>query len=936
MTLAELAAPKGGRPQTARRRRVRSFTWMISRVWAAGSAGQLTPLQGANSLWCGARPDGTPGMFCTYASLPGYGNDWLQYFTTANCLTVSGKVDLTFKIAWDTEPDYDFVIVEHDECDDTWNVLAGYDGIGADTPTLSLSAAEHSGRIRLRYTVFSDGAWSDEDGLWDTDGAVILDSITVSDGSGVVLTTETFETETVGDVSTTSGMWTAGVQPGYGDFAALFPGMGVLQEDLCASNVSCVWGFFSGSSNNYACGGHPEQLVVPLVNSRDQYISNDILSPVVPLVGEGAEIRFAFDVYEDLPFGSLVFYNWRVRSIVDGCAGQWRNKNFVFYGSGRSWGTRVEDIGALIDPEAEAIQVSLGVRDMCGVWCGVLGPGNCHRHAPLFDNVSVYRIRVDGPQWTVSSDQLFQDNFATDGTTTGAVRIDMGRDARPVLSASTAPGDSIVVTVNDPEAGLLPDPTTSSGAAVYAYISVSPPGQPGKSGTALTDDNTRWPFIDTMVDGTTTWYRVRLDTSFASGATRTSPVANEFCLDLADDLFTPGDVIHYFFRADSPRGTSYYNSAFETTYDMNEAIAHPLEMTCLPTISGDDAILYVDNYDNPSQPDVFQELFAATGVLEHVDRYDVLGGTTLNTNGPGSRVVDAVAQIASNYRYIVWNAGQRTSGTIGDGFTPNKSNDYAMLLAFANNISTDGGMYISGDNVATEWSLVQTPEGDLLKNTFMGFDMQSQDHTVHGLSVSPMVVGETTSLFSTAPNDTLVAFGGCPWRGFDVLLPTSSSQIQASYDDGLTNAGAVLSQEAINANGASVRVVLSGFGVPSLRSTANNHNAAAKHIGDILSWLGHSGVQYATPPPPGVSSLSQNYPNPFNPVTRIRFELSEPGMVRLVVFNVNGKRVRTLAHGVRGRKSTRNSLGWHIRSRRKPRQRRLLLSPHHPFFFPNS
>ena len=43
--------------------------------------------------------------------------------------------------------------------------------------------------------------------------------------------------------------------------------------------------------------------------------------------------------------------------------------------------------------------------------------------------------------------------------------------------------------------------------------------------------------------------------------------------------------------------------------------------------------------------------------------------------------------------------------------------------------------------------------------------------------------------------------------------------------------------------------------------------------------------------------LLPNYPNPFNPGTTVQFEVPEPGKVSLVVYNLLGQKVRTLAEG---------------------------------------
>jgi hypothetical protein len=46
--------------------------------------------------------------------------------------------------------------------------------------------------------------------------------------------------------------------------------------------------------------------------------------------------------------------------------------------------------------------------------------------------------------------------------------------------------------------------------------------------------------------------------------------------------------------------------------------------------------------------------------------------------------------------------------------------------------------------------------------------------------------------------------------------------------------------------------------------------------------------------PPAVTALVGNHPNPFNPATEIRYELAEPGHVRLKVFDAAGRLLRTI------------------------------------------
>ncbi|MCX5801891.1 MAG: T9SS type A sorting domain-containing protein [Candidatus Eisenbacteria bacterium] len=59
-----------------------------------------------------------------------------------------------------------------------------------------------------------------------------------------------------------------------------------------------------------------------------------------------------------------------------------------------------------------------------------------------------------------------------------------------------------------------------------------------------------------------------------------------------------------------------------------------------------------------------------------------------------------------------------------------------------------------------------------------------------------------------------------------------------------------------------------------------------------------TGVDPGTQPKPQVFALEQNTPNPFNPVTNISFSIPERAEVRLYVYDISGRLVKTLVDGV--------------------------------------
>ena len=49
-------------------------------------------------------------------------------------------------------------------------------------------------------------------------------------------------------------------------------------------------------------------------------------------------------------------------------------------------------------------------------------------------------------------------------------------------------------------------------------------------------------------------------------------------------------------------------------------------------------------------------------------------------------------------------------------------------------------------------------------------------------------------------------------------------------------------------------------------------------------------------PVPEEFALHQNYPNPFNPITTIQYDIPFDGNVKLVIYDMMGREVRTLVN----------------------------------------
>jgi len=94
----------------------------------------------------------------------------------------------------------------------------------------------------------------------------------------------------------------------------------------------------------------------------------------------------------------------------------------------------------------------------------------------------------------------------------------------------------------------------------------------------------------------------------------------------------------------------------------------------------------------------------------------------------------------------------------------------------------------------------------------------------------------------------------------------------------------------------------SGAGPVTLYVAGNAANNNGNTSGDRIyatSFGAEEGTGVGVGDTPVVLRLEGAMPNPFNPRTEIRFELAQTGFVRVTVLAVDGRRVATLAEGIR-------------------------------------
>jgi hypothetical protein len=919
---------------------------------------QDVTMNGTGSVWVGAHQDEAEAL--CYPGGQGYGDGWGQYLTKGFAYDGSGSVTLEFDYFVDSEDDYDFTYVyvisttgiqslplntsDHPNSDGF-----GYSGsneflhpIGSPSApahqepiTISQADLGPAGTFSIRFNFDSDPLFSDQfdsvfpDFLNSWYGPLGLDDIELT---GDVSDVSDFETDLDG--------WVPSVDPAIGAFLKveqLAENGGPLEVgDPCGCPLVNWVMIAADLEGPYA---HPKKQH-EMMQSNITYTG----------AGSGLENRATklidWSMWHDTPFSNGVglrvamhYYPWTCPTT--GAVG-WTTEpagegGFIFsenFGGPGCDDWRADNSSFMPPGGVDSIKVAfelLGDCDDFGQSDNCTGPDDTN-FSPYLDNIRIgFATAVDAP--LISADLLFQDAYPQgnrlEASATANIDSYFDWNYSDQIPTNADMGDSANVTCP-------PAPNTE----VYLNFRVKP-------GPALSPADPFW----TKYGGNslTGFVDARMDSS----QTASGVAPGEYCTwwheaesggvegtdILPDGFFTPGTSIDYFFSSKYSGGTDVWvipdtTGGFYYEVDVlpgYREIGGELRAPCF---------LYVDAYNAgaqvPMEDKGFRPYFGTTTdddgrTRDAWDRYDYLAASS-NVPAPMAREAsgdNGMTKYQSMiYRHVYYNTGEFAGEGLRDG-------DADLLVTLLINPSFNRwdflkGLWLSGNGMARILERTGRPHCASLLTDYMtaqrtggeiGYRVDTGDtsfcagvkNIVGGCDIEP--VGWIAALRGN----------GCPTLyDFVIVGPVGDGEgslVFFNQDEGggETQWASVCNDQIAPGNPANYRTVFESFSTHFLRTAAPGWNewgcstdstVITDRVADVLTWLGASpgaecdpteiivGADRPSVVTPARTMLFRNAPNPFNPITSIRYQLAEKTHVKLQIFNVSGKLVRTLVDGI--------------------------------------
>jgi hypothetical protein len=252
----------------------------------------------------------------------------------------------------------------------------------------------------------------------------------------------------------------------------------------------------------------------------------------------------------------------------------------------------------------------------------------------------------------------------------------------------------------------------------------------------------------------------------------------------------------------------------------------------------------------------------------------VINNIVTNTTGPG---IKAAGTTTPTPMYCnVWNS----STTDYDGVTPG-TGCISLDPIFVDPVTTDYhlALHSPGIDSGDPDPGYNDPDGSRGDMGIYGSHAFVMDHPVYVKNLSASITGGNAILRWNANPELNIASYAVYKDSDGSFVPSAANFVttvtvpDTSYDDGTAVGGTYYKVNAIDA-------------IDYAGGYAGPVEPVATGIGDNVAAFDNH--------------LYQNHPNPFNPTTRIRYEIRARTHVSLIVFDVQGRRIKTLVNEVKG------------------------------------
>lgn len=931
-------------PSTAPGRRI------TAELWAGHDNAVEPPIpSGGACLWFGTFEDEADAL-CWSEGL-GYGSGNCQKWRGPEVGYLgSGAVSLSFAYFNNTEPLFDFTRVRLEFPDGTVLPLngPGFDGVIGDpsadsyaTFSTEIAETELAGHaaFRLVFVFTSDGAWSDEDGSYPTEfGPFGADDIALS-GPGLASPIGyDFEIDQAG--------WTAIPCASAGSLFGIASVSDYTILDACDCALSGnILEMHEGVGDS---GVHLD---------RQHEMAFSPPADKSGIGGACAAILAEWDQYSIQPQANGVFHRpgWNYYPWIcpeTGSVG-WSGRvgESTYHSTGSSPDCfRSRDVATSwgVPGSAELVSFVWEVYSSCDAFG--IPPSVCTNitnATPLIDNVRILvTAQACAPVVTFDPGAYLQDGYGMSQflSTTNAGNADVTYDLSRDSYDADQLGDSLLVR------GPTPTSSTRWESRLYWRVRREGPGQAAAPGyltwrNAIADGleivGPGGAFAVGLMDSAqhaTGTYRDRMisefredDDDFAGEGTNDNEM-------IRDGILRPGTQVEYFIAS------NYTCTPDECFLLPDTAGGTYLEFEILPRWRSIDGIskypctLLIDlnNGEQSLVEDALNVVLHGAGVTDPVpdlpfwDRYDYADAES-NWNAPLARSIGGnnglpLLQIMG-YRLVVLAAGSARVGAM-------ETSDFTLFSEWFSTKPCNGntvrqGFIGSGDNLAQ--MLSYTNPAFMVNALGVGNSCDAYHEPGCGPSSPPdeswcvRVEPGSNALF--APLVAYDLFGNwCPQMArFDVLQAVGGGVGNRVYQDQdrvppLNTNYAQVARSVTGSNSDNYRSVLSGYSFgrmtardPEAECTADatvRITAVSEELRAATQWIfggGGGTPSVCTEPcgcctdvdqgpvvPMGVSHLYANAPNPFNPRTTLRFAVAAAGPAELLVFDVSGRRVRTL------------------------------------------